>query len=81
MLLCESSIAALYTDFKQGGNKHVHVRTALERERLAVPPDSEYAREIDLALKSLNAVFSPSHDAGSQSNFESVLQRLIRARN
>jgi len=58
MLLCESSIAALYTDFKHGGVRHQHVRTALEQERLAVPPESEYAREIEDALRSLDEVFT-----------------------
>ncbi|QEI05852.1 hypothetical protein FXN63_08310 [Pigmentiphaga aceris] len=74
MLLCESSIAALYTDFKQGGDKHLQVRNALEQERLAVPPESEYAREIDYALKSLAEAFS------QEVVFDQVLNRMIRSR-
>jgi hypothetical protein len=74
MLLCESSIAALYTDYRQGGDKYLQVRTALERERLAVPPDSEYAREIEFALKSLDEVFAP------RSEFETLVARFIRPR-
>lgn len=58
MLLCESSLAALYTDFKHGGDKYRQVRDTLERERLAVAPESEYAREIASALKSLDEVFA-----------------------
>lgn len=74
MLLCESSIAALYTDFKQGGVKHQHVRSALEQERLSVAPDSEYAREIDNALKSLDEVFT------QELAFDEVLLRRTRQR-
>jgi len=74
MLLCESSIAALYTDFKHGGVRHQHVRTALEQERLAVPPESEYAREIEDALKSLDEVFTQEVDV------DEILPRRIRSR-
>jgi hypothetical protein len=74
MLLCESSIAALYTDFKHGGDKYRQVRDALERERLAVPPESEYAREIDCALRSLAEVFS------HEPSFNQVLQGFMRHR-
>jgi len=74
MLLCESSIAALYTDFKQGGDKYLQVRTTLERERLAVPPDSDYAREIEFALKSLDEVFAP------RSQSDGLVARFIRSR-
>lgn len=74
MLLCEASIAALYTDFRHGGDKYLQVRDALERERRAVPPESEYAREIDSALKDLAKVFSPD------TAFDDVLQRFIRPR-
>jgi len=74
MLLCESSIAALYTDFKHGGVKHQHVRSALEQERLAVPPESEYAREIEYALKSLDEAFA------QEFQFDGILPRRGRAR-
>lgn len=74
MLLCESSIAALYTDFKQGGVKHQHVRHALEQERLAVPPESEYAREIESALKILDDVFT------QELVFDEILLRRTRQR-
>ena len=73
MLLCESSIAALYTDFKHGGVRHQHVRSALEQERLAVPPESEYAREIEDALKSLDDVFTQELEV-----YE-ILPRRVRA--
>jgi hypothetical protein len=74
MLLCEASIAALYTDFKHGGDKYLQVLRALERERLAVPPESEYAREIDSALKDLADVFA------QEARVDNVLKRFIRSR-
>ena len=74
MLLCESSIAALYTDFKHGGVKHQHVRSALEQKRLAVPPESEYAREIEDALKSLDDAFA------QELVFDDMVPRRVRPR-